>query len=153
MRVFAVFLLFSAFERDIAAYFADVVGVDVEERGDVLQVEVFHNAGTALHQQVVALASRGTMEVDVAGAMLVEDMLGNDGVQLHRLLALIEKLLQLPACDPDHAAGHHRHDGCLRRTGVKEGRVIDHKLALEREPRDVLPIVAEAVRHVLDIPR
>ena len=51
---------------------ADGVGMDVQERSDVLQVEVFHNAGTALHQQVVALAGRGTMEVDVAGAMLVE---------------------------------------------------------------------------------
>ena len=33
-----------ALERDVTTYLADGVGMDVKERGDVLQVEVFHNA-------------------------------------------------------------------------------------------------------------
>ena len=77
-------------------------------------------------------------------------MLGNDGTQFRRLLALVEILLHLFARDPEHAAGHHRHDGGLRRTGVEVRRIIDHKLALERKPRDVFPVVAETVRHVLE---
>ena len=124
--------------------------MDVEERGDVLQVEQINDAGAALHQQVVALAGRGAVEVEIARTELAEDVLGNDGAQLHCLLALFEELLQLLARDPDHAAGHHRHDGGLRRTGVEKGRVIDHELALEREPGDVFPVVAETVRHVLE---
>ena len=124
--------------------------MDVEERGDVLQVEQINDAGAALHQQVVAFAGRGAMEVDIARTELTEDMLGNDGTQLHRLLALVEELLQLLARDPDYAAEHHRLDGGLRRTTVEERGVIDHELALEREPRDVRPVVADAVRHVLE---
>ena len=124
--------------------------MDVEERGDVLQVEQINDAGTALHQQVVALAGRGAVEVEIARTELAEDVLGNDGTLLHRLLALVEELLQLLARDPDDAAGHHRLDGGLRRTTVEERGVIDHELALEREPRDVFPVVTEAVRHVLE---
>ena len=48
------------------------------------------------------------MEVDVAGTMLVEDVLGNDGTQFHRILALVEVPLHLFARDPEHTAGHHR---------------------------------------------
>ena len=33
-----------ALEHDVTTYLADGVGMDVKERGDVLQVEVFHNA-------------------------------------------------------------------------------------------------------------
>ena len=76
---------FSAVKRDVAAYLADGVGMDVEERGDVLQVEVPNDARAALHQQVVALAGRGAMEVDVARMELVEDMLGNNCTKFHRL--------------------------------------------------------------------
>ena len=50
------------------------------------------------------------MEVDVAGTMLVEDVLGDDGTQFRCLLALVEVLPHLFARDPEHAAGHHRHD-------------------------------------------
>ena len=64
--------------------------MDVEERGDVLQVKVIHNAGTALHQQVVTLAGCGAVEVEIARTELAEDVLGNDGAQLHCLLALVE---------------------------------------------------------------
>ena len=77
-------------------------------------------------------------------------MFGNDGTQFHRLLALVEELFQLLACDPKHATGHHRFDGGLRRTGIKECGIINHELALKREPRDVFSVVAEAVRHVLE---
>ena len=131
---------FFGLKRDVAANLADGVGMDVQERGDVLQVEQINDAGAALHQQVVALAGRGAVEVEIARTELTEDVLGNDGTQLHRLLALVEKLLQLLTRDPDYAAGHHRLDGGLRRTAVEERGVIDHKLALEREPRDVRPV-------------
>ena len=124
--------------------------MDVEERGDVLQVEQINDAGTALHQQVVTLAGRGAVEVEIARTELFEEMFGNDGAQLHRFLALVEELLQLLARDPDDAAGHHRLDGGLRRTTVEERGVIDHELALEREPRDVRPVVADTVRHILE---
>jgi len=124
--------------------------MDVQERGDVLQVEVIHDAGAALHQQVVALTGCGAMEVEIARTELAEEVLSNNGAKLHRLLALVEEQLQLLACDPEHAAGHHRHDGGLRRTGVEECGIIDHKLALEREPRDVLPIIADAMLHILE---
>jgi len=124
--------------------------MDVQKRGDVLQVEQINDAWTALHQQVVALAGRGAVEVEIARTELAEDVLGNDGAQLHCLLALVEELLQLLARDPDDAAGHHRLDGGLRRTTVEERGVIDHELALEREPRDVRLIVTEAVRHILE---
>ena len=112
--------------------------MDVEERGDVLQVEQINDAGAALHQQVVALAGRGAVEVEIARTELAEDVLGNDGTQLHRLLALVEELLQLLTRDSDYATGHHRLDGGLRRTAVEERGVIDHKLALERENRDLV---------------
>ena len=124
--------------------------MDIQERSDVLQVEQVNDAGTALHQQVVAFVGRGAVEVDIARTELTEDVLGNDDTQLHRLLALVEELLQLLARDPDYSAGHHCLDGGLRRTTVEKRGVIDHELALEREPRDVRPVVADAMRHVLE---
>ena len=81
---------------------------------------------------------------------LAEDMLGNDGAQFHRFLALIEVLPHLFTCDPDHATGHHRHNGGPCRTGVEVCGIVDHELTLEGEPRDVFPIIAEAVCHVLE---
>ena len=124
--------------------------MDVEERGDVLQVEQPNDARAALHQQVVALAGRGAMEVDVARMELVEDMLGNDCTKFHRLDVLTEILLHLFTCNPEHAAWHHRHDGGPCRMGIEVRGVVNHELALERKPRDVFPVVAEAVRHVLE---
>jgi hypothetical protein len=90
------------------------------------------------------------VKVEIARTELEEDVLGNDGTKFHRLLALVEELLQLLACDPDHAAGHHRLNSGLRRTTVEECGVINHKLALEGEPCDVFPVVADAMRHVLE---
>ena len=42
---------FFGLKRDVAANLADGVGMDVQERGDVLQVEQINDAGAALHQQ------------------------------------------------------------------------------------------------------
>ena len=66
-----------------------------QKRGDVLQVEQPNNARAALHQQVVALAGRGAVEVEIARTELAEEVLGNDGTQFRRLLALVEVLLHL----------------------------------------------------------
>ena len=57
-----------------------------QERGEVLQGKMLNNAGTALQQQFIAFAGCGTVEVEVAGAMLSED-------------------------NPEYAGGHHRLDG------------------------------------------
>ena len=72
---FCCFLLFSAFESDVAANLADGVGMDVQALGPL---------------------------------------------------------------------------GTLSTSGTQERGVIDHELALEREPRDVRLIVTEAVRHILE---
>ena len=83
--------LFSA-ESDFFADLADGLGGDVKERGNVLQVEVSYDAGAALHQQVVALAGRCAVEVEIARTELEENVLSNDGAQSHRLLVLVEEL-------------------------------------------------------------
>lgn len=74
-------------ESDVFANLADGLGSNVEERGDVLQVKVLYDAWAALHQQVVALAGRSAVEVEVARTELAEDMLGNDGTQ--RLVSML----------------------------------------------------------------
>jgi len=53
-------------ESDIFANLADSFGRYVEERGDVLQVEVLHDARATLHEQVVTLAGCGAVEVEIA---------------------------------------------------------------------------------------
>ena len=105
-----------------------------------------------MHQQIVAFAGRGAVEVEIARTELAEDVLRNDSTQLHRLLALVEVLLQLLSCDPNHAAKHHRLNGGLRRTTIEECGVVHHELALKREPGDVRLVVTEAMRHVLEAP-
>ncbi len=81
---------------------------------------------------------------------LAEDMLGNDGAQFHRFLALVEVLPHLFTCDPDHTTGHHRHDGGPCRTSIEIRGIINHELSLEREPCDMFPVIADAVCHVLE---
>ena len=137
-------------ESDFLTDFTDGLGSDIEERGNVLQVEMLHNAGAALHQQFIAFAGRGAVEVDIARTELKEDVLGNDGTQLHRLLALVEVLLQLLTRNPEHTTGHHRLDGGLRRIAVKECRIIDHVFTFKRKPSDMRPFVADAIVHILE---
>ena len=100
-------------ERNVVANLADGVGMDVEERGDILQVEQLNDAWATLHEQVVTLTGCGAMEFEIARTELKKDMLCDNSTQFHRLLALVEELLQLLARDPDYAAGHHRLDGSL----------------------------------------
>ena len=107
-------------ESDIPPDLADGLGSDVKERGNVLQGKVLHNAGTTLQQLLIAFAGCGAVEVEIARTELEENVLGNDGTQLHRLYALVEILLQLLTCNSEHAAGHHRLDSSLRRTPVEE---------------------------------
>ena len=81
---------------------------------------------------------------------LAEDVLADNGTHLHRLDALAEETLQLLAADPQHATGHHRLDGGLRRSSIEETWIVGHKLALEREPRNVISSVADASRDILE---
>ena len=100
-------------ESDILPDYADGLGRDVKERGDVLQVEVLHDARATLHEQVVTFAGSGAVEFEIARTELTENVLGNDGTQLHRLHALVEELSHLFTRDPENAAGHHRYNSCL----------------------------------------
>ena len=138
-------------ESDILSDYADGLGSDVKERGNVLQVKMLNYARTTLQQLLIALAGRGAVEVEITRTELEENVLGNDGTQLHRLYALIEILLQLLPRNPQHAAGHHRLDSSLRRLTVEERRIVNHEFACEREPCDVLPIVT-AMIHILEAP-
>ena len=79
-------------------------------------------------------------------------MLGTDTAQLHLFSVLTEKVHQLLAAHPKHAAGHHRLDRSLRWTTVEAGGIVASKLALEREPCDVFPVVADAIRYILEAP-
>jgi hypothetical protein len=46
-------------ESDILSDHADGLGSDVQERGEVLQGKMLHNAGTTLQQQLMAFAGCG----------------------------------------------------------------------------------------------
>ena len=145
-------MLFLCSERDVFANFGEHLRGDAEERGEVLQGKMLNNTGTTLQQQLIALAGCGAVEVDVAGAVLSEDKFADDTAQLHLFSVLTEKVHQLLAAHPKHAAGHHRLDRSLSRTTVEAVGIIGHTLALEREPCDVLLVVADAVCHVLEAP-
>ena len=66
LRVFICYRLLFVAKRNVTPYFADSIGMDVQERSDVLQVKKLHNAGTTLQQQLIAFAGCGAVEVDVA---------------------------------------------------------------------------------------
>ena len=70
-------------------------------------------ARATLHEQVVTLAGRSAVEVEIARTELAEDVLGDDGTQLHRLHALVKELSYLFTRDPENAAGHHSHNSSL----------------------------------------
>ena len=69
---FVLAWLFLTVEGDVTTYLADGVGMDVKERCDVLQVEVLHDARATLHEQVVALAGSGAVEVEIARTELAK---------------------------------------------------------------------------------
>ena len=100
-------------ESDILSDYADGLGSDVKERGNVLQVKMLNYARTTLQQLLIALAGRGAVEVEITRTELEENVLGNDGTQLHRLHALVEELSHLFTRDPENAAGHHRYNSGL----------------------------------------
>ena len=52
--------------------------------------------------------------------------------------------------DAEHTAGHHRLDSGLGRTPEEAVGIVARKLARERKPRDMFPVVADAVRHILE---
>ena len=59
---------------------------------------------------------------------------------------------QLLTAHTEHAAGHHRLDSSLRRTPVEERRIVGHEFAGKREPCDMLPVIADAIRYILEAP-
>ena len=117
-----------------------------------MERQVLHDAGTTLQQQLVTLAGRGTVEVEVALVALPQHVLGDDAAQLHLRRVLTEKKRQLLAAHAEHTAVQHRLNRRLRRTPVEAVGIVAHELAHEREPRDVFPVVADAVCHVLEAP-
>jgi len=135
-------------ESDILSDHADGLGTDIQERGNILKIEVMNNAGTTSQQLLITLMGRGAVEVDITRTELEENVLGNDAAQLHLFSVLTEKVHQLLPRNPEHAAGHHRLDCSLRRTPVEERRIVGHEFAGKREPRDVFPVVA-AMIHIL----
>ena len=52
-------MLFLCSERDVFANFGKHLRGDAEERGEILQGKMLNNAGTALQQQLIALAGCG----------------------------------------------------------------------------------------------
>ena len=63
------------------------------------------DARAAAEQQLVAFEGRGAVEVGVTGTSLTEQVLGNEAVQIHRLLILTEPLHQLFAAHTFVVAG------------------------------------------------
>ena len=79
-------------------------------------------------------------------------MLSYDTAQLHLFSVLTEKVHQLFAAHTEQAAGHHRLDRGLSWTTVEAFGIVARKLALEREPCDMLPVIADAIRYILEAP-
>jgi len=79
-------------------------------------------------------------------------MLIYDTAQLHLFSVLTKKVHHLLAAHTEQAAGHHCLDRGLRWTTVEAGGIVARKLALEREPGDMLPIIADAIRYILEAP-
>lgn len=96
--------------------------------------------GRLPEQELVAFEGRGAVEVEVTLVALPQHVLGNDAAQLHLLRVLTEKACQLLAAHPVHAAEEHSLNRGLRRSPVKTVGIVGHELALERKPRDVLPV-------------
>ena len=97
-------------------------------------------SGRLPEQELVALAGRGAVEVEVAGAVLSEDEFADDTAQFHRLHVLTKHLQHLFARDTEHTAGHHRLDSGLGRTPEEAFGIVARKLARERKPRDMFPV-------------
>ena len=79
-------------------------------------------------------------------------MLSYDTAQLHLFSILTEKVHQLLAAHTEHAAGHHRLDRGQRGATVEAVGIVARKLTLEREPSAVFPVIADAIRYILEAP-
>jgi len=143
---------FAVVKQQVLADSGEHLRRDVKERSNGVEREMLYDAGAATEQLVVTLVGRGTVEVLITGLVLAEDVLGNEGTQLHVLDAPMEELQQFLAADSPHTAGHHGLDGRLRRLAGKETRIVCHELTLEREPGEVIAPVADAPRHILEAP-
>ena len=64
----------------------------------------------------------------------------------------MEKVHQLFAAHTDDAGGYHRLDRGQCLATVEAGGIVARKLALEREPSDVFPVIADAIRYILEAP-
>lgn len=105
---------------------------------------MLHDTRTTSHQQIVAFVGRSTMKVLIACLELVEHVLAYSGSQFHVLDAPMEEPKQLLTANPPHTAGHHRLDGSLRRLARQDARIVGYELAFEREPSEVIALIADA---------
>ncbi len=144
--------LFAIAKQQVLADSGEHLRRDVEERGDGVEREMLYDAGAATEQLVVTLMGRGTVEVLITGLELVEHVLADISAKFHVLDASVEELHQFLAADPPHTAGHHSLDGGQRRLTGQDTRIVGHELALEREPGNVLPVIADAIRYILEAP-
>ena len=92
-------LLFVA-KRNVTSYPTDSTGMDVQERGNVLQIDQLNDTRTALQQHFVTLTGCGTVEGNNERMVLADKMIGHDSTQFHCFHALVEKLLQLLTRNP-----------------------------------------------------
>ena len=79
LRVSICYRLLSVAKRTVALYFANSFWMNVQERGDVLQVKNLHDTRTALQQHLVVFTGRSTMEVKIVRTELAENVLANHG--------------------------------------------------------------------------
>ena len=105
---------------------------------------MLYDARTTTKQLDIAFMGRGTMKVLIACLELVEHVLAYGGTQFHVLDAPTEKPKQLLTANPPHTTGHHGFDGSLRRLARQDTRIVGHELAFEREPSEVIALIADA---------
>ena len=139
-------------EGNVATDDRNGLWADIEKRGDGIQGEMLHDAGTTAEQQFVAFARRRAVEVKIAGAGLTQQVFADDTSKLHRIHVLTEQLHQLFVTDSMYAAGHHRLNRGQRRAMIETGRIVAHELARKREPRDMRQSVADPICRVLEAP-
>ena len=79
-------------------------------------------------------------------------MLSYDTAQLHLFSVLTEEVHQLLAARSVYASGNHRFNSGLCRVSVEAVGIVARKLALEREPCEMLFSVTKTSSDILEAP-
>ena len=98
---------------NVTSYHRNGLRTDVKKRGNNIEWQMFNDARTAIHQQLVAFAWCSSVEIKIPSTCLTEQVLANDAAKLHRVHIPTEETHQLFTANPLHAAGHHRLNGGL----------------------------------------